>query len=85
MSAIIPATGIKRPKVYTNITYPKKNNTDMAIHQKLRKKYVYETNIHKINNIIVDQTNAQLQEKVELDPPSRRSKQVDTLLDTWWL
>ena len=34
-----------------------------AICQKLRNKYVYETDIHKIYNLILCQTNHQLQEK----------------------
>ena len=45
----------------------KNNNIDKAIRQKLRKKYVYETNIHKIYNFIVGQTKEQLQEKAESD------------------
>ena len=39
------------------MNYLEKKNTDEAICQKLRKKYVYETDIHKIYNIIVGQTN----------------------------
>ena len=46
---------------------PKKNNIDKSILQKLRKKDVYETEIHKIYNIIVGQINYKLQEKAASD------------------
>ena len=42
------------------MTYLKKNYIYEDIHQKLRKKYVYETDMHKIYNLIVDQTNEQI-------------------------
>ena len=63
MPSIIPYMGADYPKTETEVTYPKKNNIDEAIHQKLSKKDVYETDMHKIYNLIVDQTNRQLQEK----------------------
>ena len=45
----------------------KKNNIDKSILQKLRKKDVYETEIHKIYNLIVGQINDKLQEKAASD------------------
>ena len=48
------------------MTYIEKNNIDEAIFQKLRKKDVYKSDMHKIYNIIVGQTNEQLQEKAAL-------------------
>ena len=49
------------------MTYIENNNIDKAIYQKLRKKDVYETDMHKIYNLIVGQKNKQLQEKYSLD------------------
>ena len=49
------------------MTYIEKNNIDEAIFQKLRKKDVYKSDMHKIYNIIVDQTNEPIQEKAEPD------------------
>ena len=43
------------------MTYLEIKNIDKAIHQKLRNKDVYETDMHKIFNIIVGQTDDQLQ------------------------
>ena len=40
--------GIKRPKTDGEMTYVEKNNINEAICQKLRKKYVYESDMHKI-------------------------------------
>ena len=60
MPTIIPDTGTKRPKTDGKMTYLKKNNIDKDIHQKLRKKDVYETDMHNIYNIIVGQTNKKL-------------------------
>ena len=60
MSTTIPDTGAKRPKTDRKMTYLKKNNIDKDIHQKLRKKDVYETDMHNIYNIIVGQTNEKL-------------------------
>ena len=53
------------------MNYLKKRNIDEAIRQNLRKKDLYESDMHKIYNTIVDQTNEQLQEKAvktEQDP-----------------
>ena len=49
------------------MTYLKKKITDEATFQKLRKKDVYESEMHKIYNIIIGQTNEQLQEKAASD------------------
>ena len=51
--------GIKSPKKYGKINYLEKNNIDEAIRQKLRKKDVYQSDMHKIYNLIVVQTNKQ--------------------------
>ena len=64
---IIPDMGVERPKTDAEITYLKKRNINDAIRQKLRKKDVYETNTHKIFNIIVGHTNDQIQKKVALE------------------
>ena len=56
--------GVKCPKMDTEMTYLKKKTIDEAIHQKLRKKDVYETDMPKIYNLIVVQTNDKVQEKV---------------------
>ena len=42
-------------------------NINEAIRQKLRKKYIYEPDIHNIYNLLVVQTNEQLQEKIASD------------------
>ena len=44
-----------------------KKHIDEAIFQNLRKKYVYESDMHKIYNLIVGQTNKQLQYKAASD------------------
>ena len=49
------------------MTYLKKKNIDEAIHQNLRNKDVYESDMQKIYNLIVGQTNEQLQEKAASD------------------
>ena len=67
MPTTIPDTGVKRPNTDAYMTYLKKNNIDEAIHQKPRKKDVYETDMHNIYNITVGQTNKQLNEKVASD------------------
>ena len=54
------------------MTYIENNNIDKAIYQKLRKKDVYETDMHKIYNLIVGQKNKQLQESIHWTPTSRR-------------
>ena len=40
--------GIERPKTDGEMTYLNKNNIDEAIRQKLRKKDVYKSDMHKI-------------------------------------
>ena len=67
MPSIIPYMGADYPKTETEVTYPKKNNIDEAIHQKLSKKDVYKTDMNKIYNIILGQTNDKLQKKVASD------------------
>ena len=64
---IIPHKVVERPKTEVDMTYLKKKNIDEAIHQKLRKKDVYENDMHKVYNIIVVHMNDQLQEKAESD------------------
>ena len=59
--------GTERPKTDGEMTYLKKKNINEAIRQKLRKKDVYESDMHKIYNLIVGQTNEQLQEKAASD------------------
>ena len=58
---------IKRTKTYGEMTYLEKKNIDEAIRQNLRKKDVYQSDMHKMCNIIVGQTNKQLQEKEASD------------------
>ena len=67
MPTIIPDTGVKRPKTYAEMIYLEKNNIGKAIHQKLRKKGLYEIDMHKIYNLDVVQTNKKLQEKTALE------------------
>ena len=67
MPTIIPDTGAKRPKTDRKMTYLKNNNIDENIHQKLRKKDVYQNDMHNIYNIIVGHTNEQLQENTASD------------------
>ena len=57
----ITELGIKRSKTDGEMTYLEKKNIDEAICQNLRKKDVYESDMHKIYNLIVGQTNEQLQ------------------------
>ena len=64
-------TRAKLPKTNLQLNHLKKKNTNEAIHQKLRNKYVYETKMHKIYNIIVGQTSVKLQEKAALDATSQ--------------
>ena len=45
---IIPETGVERPKMDTDTAYLKNNNIDEAVRQKLRKKDVYDTEMHNI-------------------------------------
>ena len=49
------------------MNYLGKKNIDEAIYQKPRKKYVYDTDMHKIYNFIVGQKNKQLQDKAASD------------------
>ena len=49
------------------MTYLDKKNINEATHQKLRNNYVYESDMHKIYNLIVGQTNEQLQWKATPD------------------
>ena len=49
--------GIESPKIDGEMTYLEKNNIDRAIRQTLRNKDVYKSDMHKIYNIIVGQTN----------------------------
>ena len=44
------------------MTYLYKKYIDEAIRQKLRKKDIYESDMHKIYNLLVGQTNKKLQE-----------------------
>ena len=55
--------GIKRPKMDGKIAYLKINNNDKSTLQNMRKRDVYESDMHKIYNLIVGQTNEKLQEK----------------------
>ena len=48
MPTITPDTGFDNTNTDTYMTYLEKKNTDKAIYQKLRKKYVHETDMHKI-------------------------------------
>ena len=63
----ITELGTERQKTDGEMTYLEKKNTDEAICQKLRKKNVYKSDMHKIYNLIVGQTNEQLQEKAASD------------------
>ena len=49
--------GTGHPKPDGEMTYLEKKNIDEAIRQNLRKKDVYESDMHKIYNLIVGQTN----------------------------
>ena len=62
MPTIILVMGGKRPKTDAYMTHLKKKNIYKVISQKLRKKYVYETDIHNIYNIIVGQKKHKLQD-----------------------
>ena len=64
---IVPDTVVGSPKTDAEITYLKKKNIDEAIGYKLGNKDVYETNINNIYNIIVGQTNANIQENAASD------------------
>ena len=63
----ITELGTERPKKHGEMTYLEKKNIDEAIRQKLNNKDVYKSDMHKIHNLIVGQTNEQLQEKAASD------------------
>ena len=63
----IPDSGIERPKPDSEMTYLQKKNINESIFQNMRKKDLYESYMHKIYNIIVGQTNEQLQVKAASD------------------
>ena len=63
----ITELGTDRPKTDGDMTHLKKKNIDESICQKSRKKDVYESDMHKIYNLIVGKTNEQLQEKAASD------------------
>ena len=52
--------GTEHPKTDADMTYFKKRNIDEATRKNLRIKDVYESDMHKIYNLIVVQTNEQL-------------------------
>ena len=60
MPTIVTDTGATSSKIYTEMTYLKKKNIDESICQKLRKIDEYDTDMHKIYNLFVSQTNEQL-------------------------
>ena len=60
---IITDLSTKSPKTNDEITYLEKENIDEATRKNMRKNYVYKTDMHKIYNLIVGQTNEQTQEK----------------------
>ena len=66
--------GTERPKTDVEMTYLEKNNTNEAIHQNLRKKDFYKSDMQKIYNIIVGQMNEQLQKKAASDATFRAVK-----------
>ena len=53
MTTIVPVIGSQYPKADEEMTYHENNNIDEAIHQKTRKKDVYDTGIHNTDNLIV--------------------------------
>ena len=59
--------GTERLKTDGEMTHLKKKNIDEAIHQNMRKKDVYESEMHKIYNLIVGQIYEQLQQKAASD------------------
>ena len=63
----IPDSGTERPKTDAYMTYLENKNINESIHQNLRKKYVYKSDMHKIYNLIIGQMNEQLQEKAASD------------------
>ena len=59
--------GTKHQQTDAEMTYLEKRNINEAIRQKLGKKNVYESDTHKIYNLILVQTHEKLQEKAALD------------------
>ena len=57
MKTITPDTVFKCTKTDAEVTYLENKNIGEAIRHKLRKKYVYKTDMHKIYNIIMVHTN----------------------------
>ena len=57
----------ERPKTDAEMTYLEKKNTDESIRQNLRNKDVYKSDMQNIYNLIVGQTNEQLQDKASSD------------------
>ena len=72
--------GTKRPKTDGDMNYLKEKKIDEAIRQNLRKKYVYQSDMHKIYNIILVQTNKQLQEKAASDATFQAVKTYQYLI-----
>ena len=64
---IIPDTSVERLKTDVEMTYLENNSIDETIQYKPRKKDFYETDMYKIYNLILGQTNKQLQEKAASD------------------
>ena len=60
MPTIVTGNEYGLPKTDSDMTYLEEKNIDEAIHQKIWKRDKYETNVHKIYNIIVGKTNEQL-------------------------
>ena len=60
-------SGIERMKTYAEMTYIYKKISDEVICQNLKKKDVYKSDMHKIYNLIVGQTDEQLQDKTVSD------------------
>ena len=61
MSTITANIGFNHTKKDAEITYFEKHNIGEAISQKPRKKYMHETDTHKIYNLFVGNTNKKLQ------------------------
>ena len=58
-----PEIRVNHHKTDSKMTYLKKKNINEPIRHKLRNKYVYETKIHNIYNLILGKTNDKLWEK----------------------
>ena len=57
MPTIVPNMDVERPEMDTEMTYLEKKKIDKSISQKPRNKDVYETDMHKIYNLVLDQKN----------------------------